>query len=689
RADATLSDELSFKAACAMVELAVASPPPIQYPYTLPAEARDRNPEHLHEAPYWERNPNTGAWTRQVGTGQAGNDRHMQFETEPASAERAEELDHQARAMLDANTKKMPATMAVEFQREYAHRGWSQYGPVPTAVQNALEHPGRIAGQDNKLYERNAEGQWIHNRLLLRNQQAGGSLHEALEVTYQTQQRAMQPVTMAEPVTVRPTLEEWREAGLSDADFPYDMPLPDAPEHQIERASLSQREAYAQSLSEANRQGLDRQAAEQMASARTIPQGLSEVALEKATPAMKPPQRAESIIAGAAPITAVAMQAARHAAILERQTATIIPSPAETVREETSPSVSVTVTATDDMEEQEPRLRNHDFEQHRMDAPDLGKQRLPPDNSERMDAERAARAFQSPQEGPVGRTDHRDTGNVVNGPAHTPATMEKDASEFRFERQRDPAPPPIPDEVPVQHRSVDLQHENGDHDPGLRVSGSPIDGMKEQAGLGGDRETKDTRDGFDTSSDMDSRIVQENAPLSAMTFGRPMADSGKKDKIEENPVPRVSESVAQPSPSPRFEPPIPDEPEAEVTERELARRDHYQIPEDYKPTGHVQFDMLYEAIAFGNEADVDRVRVALRDCEAGDRSVAEVAARVDAIKEATMKQEMEQTQQQVELHGMDMAAQHGPVMVMTLRRPGGAPEGDSGSDGDGGGGGGG
>ncbi|MDR1075401.1 MAG: hypothetical protein LBL59_03625, partial [Xanthomonadaceae bacterium] len=95
----------------------------------------------------------------------------------------------------------------------------------PTAVQNALEHPGRIVGQDNKLYERNAEGQWIHDRLLLRNQQAGGSLHEALEATYRTRQNTLRPVTTLEAVEVRPSPEQRQEMNPPG-------PVPAAPTHE-------------------------------------------------------------------------------------------------------------------------------------------------------------------------------------------------------------------------------------------------------------------------------------------------------------------------------------------------------------------------------------------------------------------------------------------------------------------------
>jgi hypothetical protein len=206
-ADAALSDRLTWQASNTAIELALGSPPQNRDPYAIKANASD-TPRH-GDSP-WTRDPDTRQWTREVAGAfveRGLTPRH----TELATPQRAAELERASQAIIAENAARTPAAMAMRFQAAYEHNGWSQYGPVPEAVTEALRHPGRVVGSDGVRYERHAQGQWTHGGML-RDSRAEGLLRQELDATYQAQQQVSAPVPTLAPVVVRPDPEVRQDA---------------------------------------------------------------------------------------------------------------------------------------------------------------------------------------------------------------------------------------------------------------------------------------------------------------------------------------------------------------------------------------------------------------------------------------------------------------------------------------------
>ncbi|WP_374012331.1 zeta toxin family protein [Pseudoxanthomonas koreensis] len=207
-ADAALSDRLDFQASATAIELALGKPPRNRDPYRLPVDATDvgqAGPFELQRT--WERVPATGVWRQAIDQ---SIDRIPLTRYEPASAQRAEQLEQQSQSVIAQNATQTPAAMAARFKATYERSGWAQYGPLPDPVTEALRNPGRIVGSDGVMYERNPLGQWMDDGLLW-NSPAKGNLPDELEATYRRQQAdaripTLEPVRVtAPPVSEGPT----------------------------------------------------------------------------------------------------------------------------------------------------------------------------------------------------------------------------------------------------------------------------------------------------------------------------------------------------------------------------------------------------------------------------------------------------------------------------------------------------
>ncbi|UOF14966.1 peptidoglycan-binding protein [Lysobacter capsici] len=174
-ADPEKANELNYRASNVATELAMGTLPPPRNPYSQAAAQGD--PASLRRAD-WERNPQTGAWDRNVIVGfeQPGV---PIIRVDSASAERAAELDRASAQVIRDNIANGPAPIAARYQMVHRGEGWERFGVVPPSIQSALRDDSLIAS-DGKLYQRAADGQWQ------RNGEAGiaaGNLRQELEST--------------------------------------------------------------------------------------------------------------------------------------------------------------------------------------------------------------------------------------------------------------------------------------------------------------------------------------------------------------------------------------------------------------------------------------------------------------------------------------------------------------------------
>lgn len=216
-ADPVLADELNWKASSKSIELALGSPPQNRDPYRLPpnaAEQAQRTPFEQDRA--LVRDPQTGQWRQEITELHDGRLRMTRHE--PVDPARATELEQTSQEIIARNALNTPAAMAARFQAIYEQNGWSRYGPVPAAVDEAMGHPGRVVGSDGRLYERDASGQWTHDGLFW-DGRAGGTLHRELEATYQ-QQLQQRDIKTLDTVTVRPGPDVGRDQAAAIALTP-------------------------------------------------------------------------------------------------------------------------------------------------------------------------------------------------------------------------------------------------------------------------------------------------------------------------------------------------------------------------------------------------------------------------------------------------------------------------------------
>lgn len=174
-ADPEKANELNYRASNVATELAMGTLPPPRNPYSQAAAQGD--PVSLRRAD-WERNPQTGAWDRNVIVGfeQPGV---PIIRVDSASAERAAELDRASAQVIRDNIANGPTPIAARYQMVHRGEGWERFGVVPPSIQSALRDDSLIAS-DGKLYQRAADGQWQ------RNGEAGiaaGNLRQELEST--------------------------------------------------------------------------------------------------------------------------------------------------------------------------------------------------------------------------------------------------------------------------------------------------------------------------------------------------------------------------------------------------------------------------------------------------------------------------------------------------------------------------
>ncbi|MCE4513700.1 zeta toxin family protein [Xanthomonas hortorum] len=149
--------ELNYHASGEATEQALGKVQPSN-PYVQPSSEADA--AHLY-ARDWRHDPASGQWSRMIADDVDRNDRPI-WTVDPASPERNAALDQQAAQVVDANIARGPAAIAATYQAAYQRNGWGDFGPVPAAVQAAL-NPDSLQASDGKQYQRDTQGQWRHD----------------------------------------------------------------------------------------------------------------------------------------------------------------------------------------------------------------------------------------------------------------------------------------------------------------------------------------------------------------------------------------------------------------------------------------------------------------------------------------------------------------------------------------------
>ncbi|WP_407364875.1 zeta toxin family protein [Xanthomonas campestris] len=149
--------ELNYHASGEATEQALGKVQPSN-PYVQPSSEADA--AHLY-ARDWRHDPASGQWSRMVADEVDRNDRPI-WTVDPAGPERSAALDQQAAQVVDANIARGPAAIAATYQAAYQRNGWGDFGPVPAAVQTAL-NPDSLQASDGKQYQRDTQGQWRHD----------------------------------------------------------------------------------------------------------------------------------------------------------------------------------------------------------------------------------------------------------------------------------------------------------------------------------------------------------------------------------------------------------------------------------------------------------------------------------------------------------------------------------------------
>ncbi|WDL56596.1 peptidoglycan-binding protein [Xanthomonas campestris] len=196
--------ELNYHASSEATEQALGKVQPSN-PYVQPSSEADA--AHLY-ARDWRHDPASGQWSRMVADDVDRNDRPV-WTVDPASPERSAALDQQAAQVVDANIARGPAAIAATYQAAYQRNGWEDFGPVPAAVQTAL-NPDSLQASDGKQYQRDTQGQWRHDGVA-----AEGNVPLELNATRERLQPALEQHAQAlaqVPARQTPTLQQQDQA---------------------------------------------------------------------------------------------------------------------------------------------------------------------------------------------------------------------------------------------------------------------------------------------------------------------------------------------------------------------------------------------------------------------------------------------------------------------------------------------
>lgn len=268
-ADAELTQQLNYQASSLAVGLRMREPDQPINPFSIAGDATD-TPSALPRS--WERSPETGEWRREV-VHQVLEHGVKNTTVEVADAAKAAHLDETAQGIMAFNAARSSAAFAKQYEQVYTTQGWSQYGEISEEVVFARNHPDHVLASDGRTYQRQHDGEWLHDGWIY-DSLAEGNIRDELNGTY-PQIRAIQQ---------------------------QEAPTPGSHERRIEALTANERDAYEQATQEANRLGVAAPQAQQLAAAavaevrgahadeRLTPQAIIDAhAEERAAPAPNAP----------------------------------------------------------------------------------------------------------------------------------------------------------------------------------------------------------------------------------------------------------------------------------------------------------------------------------------------------------------------------------------------------------------
>ena len=249
-ADAELTQQLNYQASSLAVGLRMREPDQPINPFSIAGDATD-TPSALPRS--WERSPETGEWRREV-VHQVLEHGIKNTTVEVADAAKAAHLDETAQGIMAFNAARSSAAFAKQYEQVYTTQGWSQYGEIPEEVVFARNHPDHVLASDGRTYQRQHDGEWLHDGWIY-DSLAEGNIRDELNGTY-PQIRAIQQ---------------------------QEAPTPGSHERRIEALTANERDAYDQATQEANRLGVAAPQAPQLAAA-AVAEVRGEHADERLTP---------------------------------------------------------------------------------------------------------------------------------------------------------------------------------------------------------------------------------------------------------------------------------------------------------------------------------------------------------------------------------------------------------------------
>jgi hypothetical protein len=178
RASPAMANELNYQATSTSVELILGGSPPQRDPFTQPAgehDAQSSRPTH------WQHDPDSGQWSRRV-YGPFVERGMTPYRDEPATPERAAQLDRAAAQIVIDNAGNSPASIAARYEEAYIRNGWARFGPLPEAVRSARTDIDTLVASDENRYQRQADGRWVSDGMLY-DSTANGRLQAELEAS--------------------------------------------------------------------------------------------------------------------------------------------------------------------------------------------------------------------------------------------------------------------------------------------------------------------------------------------------------------------------------------------------------------------------------------------------------------------------------------------------------------------------
>ena len=196
RASPATENALNYQATSRSVELVLGGPPAQRDPFSLPAGAGDTPSSRPSN---WERNPENGQWQREVYgpfVERGMTPHHTESADDAALIAR---LDRQAAQIVVENAANSPASIAARYEDTYIRNGWAAHGDMPDAVRNARTNTDKLIASDGELYERQTNGRWVSDGMVL-DSTASGRRHDELEATREVLQARLPPPREIPPV---------------------------------------------------------------------------------------------------------------------------------------------------------------------------------------------------------------------------------------------------------------------------------------------------------------------------------------------------------------------------------------------------------------------------------------------------------------------------------------------------------